>query len=210
MRMLTKCPGRPQGQRGGARSHRLVALPGRLGGCLRERDGGGGLSAVAVMHGCDAVAAIQGCRQVQPAAPGRRRSAAPGSIIGGARLVRWAFRRPGELAGRQRSHMAGSARPTGSRKAAATIASAGARRNADTVGGGASCGPSSWRAIRTARPRVATSGQPRSTTSSHGGAAGPTIQATFKAYANLATVARPPSKTNGGGRGGSFPRSGRE
>ncbi len=103
MRMLPRCPGRPQGQRGRARSHRLAALPGCLGGCLRERDGGGrGLSAVAVMHGCDAVAAIQGCRQVQPAALGHRRSAAPGSIIGGARLVRWAFRRPRELAGRQR------------------------------------------------------------------------------------------------------------
>ncbi len=103
MRILPRCPGRLQGQRGRACSHRLAALPGRLGGCLRERDGGGGgLSAVVVMHGCDAVAAIQGCRQVQPATPGRRRSAAPGSIIGGARLVRWAFRRPGELAGRQR------------------------------------------------------------------------------------------------------------
>ena len=84
MRILPRCPGRPQGQRGRARFHRLAALPGRLGGCLRERDGGGrGLSVVAVMRGCDAVAAIQGCRQVQPAAPGRRRSAAPGSIIGG-------------------------------------------------------------------------------------------------------------------------------
>ena len=101
--MLPGCPGRPQGQRGRARSHGLAGLPGRLGGCLRERDGGHrGLSAVAVMHGCDAVAAIQDCRQVQPAASGRRRSAAPGAIIGGARLVFWAFRRPGELAGWQR------------------------------------------------------------------------------------------------------------
>ncbi len=75
IRILPRCPGRPQGQRGRARSHRLAALPGRLGGCLRERDGGGGLSAVAVMHGCDAVAAIQAAgksNQPRPAAAGAR------------------------------------------------------------------------------------------------------------------------------------------